>query len=47
MKTLHNSPLQRIRARTKDFKAMLESVGFPSTPTEMTILQLHAIGPPL
>ena len=40
---------EHIRARwsNEDFKAMLESVGFPSTPTQMTILQLHAIGPPL
>lgn len=38
-----------VRARWSDenFKNVLDSVGFPPTPTEMTILQLHAIEPPL
>jgi hypothetical protein len=30
-----------------DFKSLLESVGFPSRPTDMTILRLHATEPPL
>lgn len=40
---------QAVRARwsSEEFKGLLESVGFPSTPTEMTILALHAIEPPL
>jgi hypothetical protein len=40
---------QAVRARwsSSEFKELLESVGFPPTPTEMTILALHAIEPPL
>jgi hypothetical protein len=30
-----------------EFKSLLASVGFPSTPSEMTILELHAIEPPI
>jgi len=39
----------RVRARwsSDDFKSLLESCGFPPTPTDMTILELHAIEPPL
>ena len=40
---------ETVRARWSSaaFKELLASVGFPSTPTEMTILELHAIEPPL
>ena len=40
---------ESVRARwsSDDFKALLASVGFPATPTDMTILELHAIEPPL
>ena len=40
---------ERVRARwsSDDFKALLASVWFPPTPTNMTILELHAIEPPL
>ena len=40
---------ERVRARwsSDDFKALLASVGFPPTPTNMTILELHAVEPPL
>jgi hypothetical protein len=37
----------RTRWSSADFKELLASVGFPSTPTEMTILELHAVEPPL
>jgi hypothetical protein len=37
----------RSRWSSEEFKGLLTSVGFPSTATEMTILQLHAIEPPL
>jgi hypothetical protein len=37
----------RARWASTEFKALLTSVGFPSEPTEMTILDLHAIEPPL
>ena len=35
------------RWSSTEFKELLTSVGFPSTPTQMTILELHAIEPPL
>jgi hypothetical protein len=40
---------EAIRARwsSQQFKQLLTSVGLPSTPTQMTILDLHAIEPPL
>ena len=40
---------QTVRARwsNKEFQELLASVGFPPTPTSMTILELHAIEPPL
>lgn len=37
----------RTRWSSQEFKALLASAGFPTTPTETTILQLHAIEPPL
>jgi hypothetical protein len=37
----------RTRWASAQFKDTLASVGFPSTPTQMTILNLHAIEPPL
>lgn len=37
----------RRRWSSEDFRATLESAGFPPDPTEMTILDLHAIEPPL
>src|SRR5690349_17139282 len=37
----------RARCSSPEFKGLLASVGFPPTPTEMTILALHAIEPPL
>ena len=37
----------RSRWSSEEFKKLLTSVGFPPTATEMTILQLHAIEPPL
>jgi len=37
----------RTRWASEDFLSLLTSVGFPSTPTETTILDLHAIEPPL
>ena len=37
----------RTRWSSEEFRALLASVGFPPTPAEMTILQLHAIEPPL
>ena len=40
---------ESVRARwsSDDFTGLLASVGFPPTPTEMTILELHAVEPPL
>jgi hypothetical protein len=40
---------EAVRARwsSTEMKGLLASVGFPSTPTQMTILELHAIEPPL
>jgi hypothetical protein len=40
---------EAVRARwsSTEFREVLTSAGFPSTPTEMTILELHAIEPPL
>ena len=40
---------EAVRARwaSGEFQNLLASVGFPPTPTEMTILELHAIEPPL
>ena len=40
---------EAVRARwsSTEFKELLTSVGFPSAPTQMTILELHAIEPPL
>jgi hypothetical protein len=40
---------QAVRSRwsSAEFKELLGSVGFPPAPTEMTILELHAIEPPL
>jgi len=40
---------EAVRARWSStaFKELLASVGFPETPTHMTILELHAIEPPL
>jgi len=40
---------EAVRARwsSTEFKELLASVGFPATPTEMTVLELHAIEPPL
>ena len=40
---------EAVRARwaSTEFKDLLASVGFPPTPTLMTILELHAIEPPL
>ena len=40
---------ESVRARwsSEDFRTLLTSVGFPSSPTDMTILELHAIEPPL
>ena len=37
----------RARWSSQEFKELLASVGFPPSPAEMTILQLHAIEPPL
>jgi hypothetical protein len=37
----------RNRWSSTEFTSLLESVGFPSTPTEMTVLDLHAIEPRL
>jgi hypothetical protein len=37
----------RVRWSSAEFKDLLESVGFPPIPAEMTILELHAIEPPL
>jgi hypothetical protein len=37
----------RARWSSSEFKELLTSVGFPPVPTEMTILALHAIEPPL
>ena len=39
----------QIRKRWADeqFRANLEAVGFPSEPTEMTVLDLHQVEPPL
>src|SRR5262245_61682189 len=37
----------RSRWASADFKHLLASVGFPPTPTEFTVLSLHAIEPPL
>jgi hypothetical protein len=37
----------RSRWASEDFRSLLTSVGFPSAPTETTILDLHAIEPPL
>ena len=40
---------EAVRARwaSAEFQNLLASVGFPPTPTEMTILELHAIEPAL
>jgi len=40
---------QHVRSRwsSDDFLGLLSSTGFPTTPTEMRILELHAIEPPL
>ena len=40
---------EAVRARwaSAEFKDTLASVGFPPTPTLMTVLELHAIEPPL
>lgn len=40
---------EAVRARwsSSDFKELLASVGFPPTPSEMTVLELHAVEPPL
>ena len=39
---------ESVRARwaSADFKDLLASVGFPPTPTVMTVLELHAIATP-
>jgi hypothetical protein len=37
----------RSRWASAEFKDLLASVGFPPTPTEFTVLGLHAIEPPL
>ena len=37
----------RARWSSDDFRALLASVGFPPTPTDMTILELHTTEPPL
>jgi hypothetical protein len=37
----------RARWSNEEFRALLRSVGFPPTPTEMTILRLHTTEPPL
>jgi hypothetical protein len=37
----------RTRWSSDEFKGLLGSVGFPPTPTEMTVLHLHATEPPL
>jgi hypothetical protein len=37
----------RTRWSSDEFKGLLTSVGFPAAPTEMTVLQLHAVEPPL
>ena len=37
----------RSRWASEDFRSLLTSFGFPSAPTETTILDLHAIEPPL
>lgn len=37
----------RTRWSSDEFRELLTSVGFPSTPSEMTILELHAVEPPL
>lgn len=40
---------ERVRSRwsSPEFKDLLASVGFPPTPTELTVLALRAIEPPL
>jgi hypothetical protein len=35
------------RWSSDEFKAVLASVGFPTEPSDMTVLRLHAIEPPL
>ena len=37
----------RARWSSTEFRDLLGSVGFPPAPTEMRILELHAIEPPL
>jgi hypothetical protein len=37
----------RHRWASAEFQDVLASVGFPATPTEFTVLNLHAIEPPL
>jgi len=37
----------RTRWSSGEFRGLLGSVGFPQTPTDMTILRLHATEPPL
>ena len=37
----------RSRWASAEFRELLASVGFPPTPTEFTVLGLHAIEPPL
>jgi len=42
-----SEPAVRSRWSGTEFKELLSSAGFPSTPSQMTILDLHAIEPPL
>jgi hypothetical protein len=37
----------RSRWASAEFKDLLASLGFPPTPTDFTVLSLHAIEPPL
>jgi hypothetical protein len=37
----------RTRWSSGEFRGLLESVGFPPAPNEMTVLDLHAVEPPL
>jgi len=43
----HPEEVVRARWASAEFKDLLTSVGFRPTPTLMTILELHAIEPPL
>jgi len=40
---------EAVRARwsSAEFKELLTSAGFPATPTQMTVLELHKVEPPL